>query len=75
MSGYRDTIQMPLDNYVETGRTLNNRIKKNMQTDVFLAFDMMESLNKNVGAFEEVFRVCEKTSFLYLKYSLICISN
>jgi hypothetical protein len=33
-----------------------------MQTDVFLAFDMMESLNKNVGSFEEVFRVCEKFS-------------
>jgi hypothetical protein len=51
---------MPLDNYVETGRTLNSRVKKNMQTDVFLAFDMMESLNKNVGAFEEVFRVYRK---------------
>ncbi|CAG8569094.1 9788_t:CDS:10 [Funneliformis mosseae] len=56
MSGFRGAIQMPLDNYIETGRTLNNRVKKNMQTDVFLAFDMMESLNKNSGSFEEVFR-------------------
>jgi hypothetical protein len=63
MLGYRGAIQTPLDNYVETGKTLNNRVKKNMQTDVFLAFDMMESLNKNVGAFEEVFRVYRKFYF------------
>ena len=71
MSGYRDTIQMPLDNYVETGRTLNNRIKKNMQTDVFLAFDMMESLNKNVGAFEEIFRVYKKFIYLFFACEII----
>ncbi|CAG8675218.1 14509_t:CDS:10 [Funneliformis caledonium] len=65
MSGFRGAIQMPLDNYIETGRTLNNRVKKNMQTDVFLAFDMMESLNKNSGSFEEVFRLAGKKDSSY----------
>ncbi|PKC67670.1 Exo70 exocyst complex subunit [Rhizophagus irregularis] len=76
MPGYRDTIQIPLDNYVETGRTLTNRIKKNMQTDVFLAFDMMESLNKNVGSFEEVFRLAGKKDSAYneLLYSLRAVA-
>jgi len=71
MSGFRGAIQIPLDNYVETGRTLNNRVKKNMQTDVFLAFDMMESLNKNVGAFEEIFRVYKKFIYLFFACEII----
>ncbi|CAB4418029.1 unnamed protein product [Rhizophagus irregularis] len=48
-----------------------------MQTDVFLAFDMMESLNKNVGSFEEVFRVsCREKDSAYneLLYSLRAVA-
>ncbi|RHZ56375.1 hypothetical protein Glove_402g16 [Diversispora epigaea] len=64
-AGFRGAIQQSFDNFVEIGKTLNNRVKKNMQTDVFLAFDMMESLNKNTGSFEEVFRLAGKKDSSY----------
>ncbi|CAG8439218.1 7431_t:CDS:10 [Ambispora leptoticha] len=53
---FRGAIQSPLDTFVETGRQLNTRIKRNMQTDVFLAFDMLEALNTNAEAIEDIFR-------------------
>ncbi|CAG8477746.1 11307_t:CDS:10 [Diversispora eburnea] len=75
-AGFRGAIQQSFDNFVEIGKTLNNRVKKNMQTDVFLAFDMMESLNKNVVAFEEIFRLAGKkdSSYADLLHSLRAVA-
>ncbi|CAG8472348.1 12990_t:CDS:10 [Acaulospora morrowiae] len=75
-SGFRETIQRPLENFVETGKILNNRAKKNMQTDVFLAFDMMETLNKNSGTFDEIFRITGKKDPSYgdLLHSLMAVA-
>ncbi|CAG8591414.1 129_t:CDS:10 [Paraglomus occultum] len=56
-AGFRGAIQRALDSFVEVGKTLTSRVKKNMSTDVFLAFDMLETLTKNQPAFDELFRL------------------
>jgi len=59
-AGFRGAIQPALDSFVEVGKTLTSRVKKNMSTDVFLAFDMLETLTRNQPAFDELFRVGRK---------------
>ncbi|CAG8625894.1 1779_t:CDS:10, partial [Paraglomus brasilianum] len=56
-AGFRGAIQPALDSFVEVGKTLTSRVKKNMSTDVFLAFDMLETLTRNQPAFDELFRL------------------
>ncbi|CAG8459687.1 65_t:CDS:10 [Scutellospora calospora] len=75
-SSFRDAIQQSLDNFIEIGRILNNRIKKNMQTDIYLAFDIMETLHLNMGAFEEIFKLAGKkdTALSDLIYSLRAVA-
>ncbi|CAG8656544.1 42549_t:CDS:10 [Gigaspora margarita] len=75
-SSFRDTIQPSLENFVEIGKTLNNRVKKNMQTDIYLTFDMMETLNTRMGTFEEIFKLAGKkdTAFGDLLHSLRAVA-
>ncbi|CAG8728685.1 5635_t:CDS:2, partial [Racocetra persica] len=59
-SSFRDAIQPSIDNFVEIGKALNIRVKKNMQTDIYLVLDMMETLNLNMSNFEEIFKLASK---------------
>ncbi|RIB02778.1 Cullin repeat-like-containing domain protein [Gigaspora rosea] len=75
-SSFRDTIQPSLENFVEIGKTLNNRVKKNMQTDIYLTFDMMETINTKMGTFDEIFKLAGKkdTAFSDLLHSLRAVA-
>lgn len=56
-AGFKNAIQQSFDNYIETGKVLNNRVKRFIETDLFLAFDILESLNRHVLAFDDMFVV------------------
>ncbi|KAG9284089.1 hypothetical protein G9A89_022863 [Geosiphon pyriformis] len=69
---FREVTQQSLETFVETGKSLNTRVKRSIQTDVFLAFDMLEGLNKNSQAFDEFFRFAgnKDTGYGELMHSL-----
>ncbi|CAG8603375.1 9075_t:CDS:10 [Cetraspora pellucida] len=75
-SSFRDTIQPSIDNFVEIGKALNIRVKKNMQTDIYLALDMMETLNLNMSTFEEIFKLAGRkdSAFGDLLHSLRAVA-
>nr|CAG8548890.1 2789_t:CDS:10 [Entrophospora candida]CAG8598908.1 287_t:CDS:10 [Entrophospora candida] len=64
-AGFKNAIQQSFDNYIETGKVLNNRVRRFIETDLFLAFDILESLNRHVLAFDDIFMLTGKKDVSY----------
>lgn len=52
------SIMPPIEQWVETGRTITRRVRKTYTSEVGILFDVIESLESSMNTFESVFGVC-----------------
>ena len=54
---FMGSIMPPIEQWVETGRTITRRILKTYTSEVGILFDVIESLETSMNTFESVFGV------------------
>jgi hypothetical protein len=51
------SIMPPIEQWVETGRTITRRVRKTYTSEVGILFDVIETLESSMSTFESVFGV------------------
>jgi hypothetical protein len=54
---FMGSIMPPIEQWVETGRTITRRVRKTYTSEVGILFDVIETLESSSSTFESVFGV------------------
>jgi hypothetical protein len=54
---FMGSIMPPIEQWVETGRSITRRVRKTYASEVGVVFDVIEALESNMNTFESVFGV------------------
>jgi len=60
---FMGSIMPPIEQWVETGRSLTRRVRKTYTSEIGILFDVIESLEGSMNTFESVFGVRSMNEF------------